>query len=192
MENIKTILSRSSCGLTIALFSTVSLILQYGKYCTGSCQAAGVSPISVESRSFKNNSYIPSRFTADGANFSPALQWSKGGPATKSYCLICNDPDAPNGNWVHWVAYDIPSTIETLTENASVTAHNFRQGVNSFSKVGWNGPAPPAGKVHRYVFTVFALDTLLGNIGQPTDSDLKNRIVGHVLSSGMIVGLYRR
>jgi Raf kinase inhibitor-like YbhB/YbcL family protein len=192
MEKIKALLPRGATALSIVLMSSAFLLLQCGNYCQVPCQAQTTSSMSVESKSFKNNSYIPSRFTADGADISPSLHWTKGSPATKSYCLICNDPDAPNGNWVHWVVYDIPPGIDSIIENASTLGQFARQGINSFNKVGWNGPSPPAGKPHRYVFTVYALNTALGNIGQPTDNDLKRRFSGHVLSSGTIVGLYRR
>jgi Raf kinase inhibitor-like YbhB/YbcL family protein len=192
MGKIKTPLPRGASALIIALASTVFVLLQYGYYCTAPCQAESASSITVESKSFKNNSYIPSRFTADGADISPSLHWTKAGPTTKSYCLICNDPDAPNGNWVHWVAYDIPASVDSINENASSAGQFAKQGVNSFNKVGWNGPAPPAGKPHRYIFTIYALNTALGNVGKPTDGDLKRRLAGHVLSSGTIVGLYKR
>jgi Raf kinase inhibitor-like YbhB/YbcL family protein len=192
MEKIKAFLSRGASTIAIPLTSAVFLLLKCGNYCAAPCQAEANSSLTVESKSFKNNSLIPSRFTADGANISPSLHWSKAAAATKSYCLICNDPDAPNGNWVHWVAYDIPSNVDSIIENASSAGQFARQGVNSFNKVGWNGPAPPAGKAHRYIFTVYALNTTLGNIGKPTDADLKKRAAGHILSSGAIVGLYKR
>lgn len=192
MKMIKTRLPRGASALLIALASVGFVLLQYGKYFLSPCQAEGISSLTVESKSFKNNSYIPSRFTADGADISPSLSWTKASPATKSYCLICNDPDAPNGNWVHWVAYDIPPNVDSIVENASSAGQFARQGVNSFHKVGWNGPSPPAGKPHRYIFTVYALNAMLGNIGQPTDGDLKKRLAGHILSSGTIVGLYKR
>ena len=192
MKKIKTALSNRLFALTIALTSIVFVLLPYCNYCSAPYQAEAFSPLTVESESFKNNGYIPSRFTADGADISPSLHWTRAGAATKSYCLICNDPDAPNGNWVHWVAYDIPPSVDLIKENASAAGQFFRQGVNSFNKVGWNGPAPPAGKPHRYIFTVYALNATLGDIGKPTDGDLKRHLASHVLNSGTIVGLYRR
>ena len=156
---------------------------------------AAIASISMTlvSPSFKSGDMIPRQFTADGADTSPALSWAVSTSSNvKSFCLLCNDPDAPNGNWVHWVAYDIPANVDSLPEGASAVSRNLAQGVNSFGKVGWNGPAPPAGKTHRYIFTVFALDQLLGNLGRPTEQILKQRIAGHVLSAARYTGVYRR
>ena len=155
------------------------------------CQAAVVQ-MSVQSNAFNANQYIPAKFTADGADASPALRWTGSPRGARSFCLICHDPDAPNNNWVHWVAYDIPPDMNSLVEGASVNAKAFRQGINSFNKVGWNGPAPPPGKPHRYIFDVYALDTLLSDLAQPKDIDLKKRVSGHVLATGQLVGLYKR
>jgi Raf kinase inhibitor-like YbhB/YbcL family protein len=192
VEKIKMALPSGAWRSQVSLMAVIILFLQYAKHAPPPCQAAYPLPLSVTSSSFKSGGYMPSKFTADGANISPALEWSKSAANAKSYCLICNDPDAPSGNWIHWVAYDIPPHVEHLLENASATAQNFRQGVNSFNKVGWNGPAPPRGKVHRYVFTVFAVDTMFGDIGRVAEIDLKKRLAGHVLTSGQAMAIYKR
>jgi len=113
-------------------------------FSTGHSQAMAASPMTVSSLSFKNNQFLPKQFTGDGSDISPAIQWSGAPASTKSFAVICVDPDAPNGRWIHWVIYDIPSTQTRLPDGADSYAHGghgFRQGTNSFSKIGWNGPA---------------------------------------------------
>ncbi len=158
------------------------------------CQAAGGKAMQVVSTDFENNQTIPKQFTADGRDISPAISWSGAPQGTKSFALICHDPDAPNGNWVHWVVYNVPPATTALPQGAGSqgAGRGFKQGTNSFRKQGWGGPAPPPGKPHRYVFDVYALNTVLGDLRSPRDDQLKAAMNGHVLAAGQIMGVYQR
>src|SRR5262245_38071431 len=109
--------------------------------------------LELTSTSFKEGEPIPARFTCDDADVSPALKWSGVPASAKSLALICDDPDAPAGTWVHWVLYDLPATVNDLPEampSSESTPQGARQGTNDFGRVGYNGPCPPPGKAHRY------------------------------------------
>src|SRR5437868_3349617 len=114
---------------------------------------------SITSPAFKDGKIIPKKFTCAGEDVSPALSWSGMPSATKAFALIADDPDAPVGTWVHWVIYDLPANLHQLAENISredQLKSGGRQGKNDFRKIGYNGPCPPTGKLHRYFFTLYA------------------------------------
>src|SRR5712675_42953 len=117
--------------------------------------------LKVTSSAFESGQGIPVRFTSEGADSSPPLQWT-GVPAdAKSLALIVDDPDAPVGTWVHWVLYDLPASARKLAEGVAKQEQlpsGARQGRNDFGKIGYGGPCPPPGKPHRYFFKLFALD----------------------------------
>ena len=122
-----------------------------------------VKNVQVLSSAFKEGGAIPKDYTCDGKNVSPPLRWSDYPAGTKSFALICDDPDAPSRTWVHWVLYDLPSTTESLPERVSADytlPNGAKQGTNDFGKTGYGGPCPPSG-THRYLFKVYALDTML-------------------------------
>ena len=109
--------------------------------------------------------------------------------------LICDDPDAPGGTWVHWVLYNLPGRTTALAENLDATAtlpNGARQGVNSFGKVGYGGPHPPAGKPHHYFFKLYALDVGLALKPNATKADLLQAMEHHVLADGVLMGKYQR
>jgi len=141
---------------------------------------------------------IPQKYTADGADVSPPLAWVNPPDGTLSFALICDDPDAPVGTWVHWVVCNIPADARALDEAASGSGRlpaGSQEGVNDFRKTGYGGPAPPRGPVHRYVFTLYALDTSFdsGQIGQkPTKKQLVAAMEGHILASTRLIGTYSR
>lgn len=138
---------------------------------------------------------IPRAFTADGADLSPALAWT-GAPAdTKAFALIVDDPDAPVGLWVHWVLYDLPGTAGGLAQNQARSAtlgSGARQGRNSWSRVGWNGPSPPPGKPHRYFFKLYALSGPVGLEPGATAQKLEAAMKGKVLAEASLMGTYGR
>jgi Raf kinase inhibitor-like YbhB/YbcL family protein len=146
--------------------------------------------IRVETTAFGDGDDIPVKYTADGENVSPPLSWSKGPAGTKTYALVVDDPDAPAGTWVHWIAWNLPST--ELDEGAgapgALTAGG-RHGRNSWGDLGWGGPQPPSG-THRYFFRVYALDSQL-DLGDNTDRRaLDNAMRGHQLARGELMGRY--
>jgi Raf kinase inhibitor-like YbhB/YbcL family protein len=150
----------------------------------------------VTSTAFQEGAVIPEQYTGDGRDDSPPLRWSGAPEATKSFALICDDPDAPRGTWVHWVMWNIPASQTEFKAGIRTEAHlarDIRQGKNDFANVGYGGPAPPPGKPHRYFFKVYALDGML-NLpeGTTTKAQLEQAMKGHVLGSGQLMGTYGR
>ena len=149
----------------------------------------------LTSPAFQHEALIPSRYTCDGEDISPELRWSGAPEGTKSFVLISDDPDAPVGLWVHWVIYEIPPTVAGLSEavdpDKDTLSNGARQGVNSWSRIGYGGPCPPGG-THRYFFKLYALDCNL--ILQPgaTKAEVEKGLKGHVLAEATLMGRYTR
>ena len=142
-----------------------------------------------------NGKPIPAKYTADGQDISPALKWTKAPEGTRSFALICDDPDAPVGTWVHWILYGLPPDTTELPEAVPTTEtldSGARQGLNDFSRVGYGGPAPPRGKAHRYFFRLYALDTEIQLPSKATKQQLLESMKGHVLTEAQLMGTYRR
>jgi Raf kinase inhibitor-like YbhB/YbcL family protein len=141
-----------------------------------------------------DGSPLPARFGEDGGDTSPALTWSGAPVQTRAFAVIVDDPDAPGGTWTHWVAYDLPVSKglgEGLPRSAELLGGG-KQGLNSWGRLGWNGPAPPPGKVHHYVFRVFALSALTGLAPGVSANALRAAMKGRVLAEGRWTGTYRR
>lgn len=150
--------------------------------------------LEIKSSAFSESGSIPSQYTCDGKDVSPPLSWSGMPAGTKSLALICDDPDAPAGVWVHWVIYDLPPSSAGLPEGVpprEEVAAGGRQGKNDFRKIGYGGPCPPSG-THRYVFTLSALDRELGLPAGATKAQLLSAMRGHVLAEGKFTGKYSR
>jgi hypothetical protein len=149
----------------------------------------------LRSDAFGSGGTIPVEHTCDGADRSPPLAWRDPPANTASFALVCEDPDAPAGTWVHWVAYELPATARALPAGVPPTptiSGGGRQGVNDFRRPGWGGPCPPRGPAHRYVFTLYALDTVLGLEPGATRAALGKAIAGHVLGKAELTGQYAR
>jgi Raf kinase inhibitor-like YbhB/YbcL family protein len=146
--------------------------------------------IQVASTAFAEGQPIPQKYTGDGDDVSPPLTWSEPPAGTKSFALICDDPDAPRGTWVHWVLFNLPPTLRGLSEGAS--SGTAIDGVSDFGEVGYGGPAPPKGKPHRYYFKVYALDTTLNLPAGASKADVMSACKGHILSEGELMGTYQR
>ncbi len=142
--------------------------------------------IGVSSASFQENAFIPNRYTCDGKNVNPALNFDHIPTGVKTLAIIVDDPDAPNKTWVHWVIWNIPVTHH-LKENHSPGV----QGINDFDKQFYCGPCPPKG-THRYFFKVYALDTDLVLPTSTNKTELEKAMSGHILGFGELIGLYRR
>jgi Raf kinase inhibitor-like YbhB/YbcL family protein len=150
--------------------------------------------IKVTSPAFEEGGMIPSKYTADGQNISPPLNWESVPDGTKSVALISDDPDAPVGTWVHWVMWNIPADAMELTESVPSDEDlpdGSRQGITDFRCHGYGGPAPPSG-THRYYFKIYALNTKLDLPSSSTKADLIKAMEGHVLGEGQLMGKYRR
>ena len=152
----------------------------------------------LTSPAFANGGEIPSRYTCEGQDISPELRWEGGPSATKSFGLIVDDPDAPDPRapkitWVHWVVYDIPADVHGLPENSDTQRlpPGTKQGLNDWKRVGYGGPCPPIG-THRYFFKLYALDTVLPDLGRPTKAELLNAMKGHVLEEAQLIGTYKK
>jgi Raf kinase inhibitor-like YbhB/YbcL family protein len=143
---------------------------------------------------FADGSTIPRRHTADGENVSPRLTWNGAPPGTESFALLCEDPDAPNGVFVHWLACDIDPNQREVEEGVprDGKSSSLRQGENSFGDIGWGGPKPPAGRPHRYVFRLYALDDRLNLPDGFRRADFDRAVEGHVLAETMLIGMYGR
>jgi len=151
--------------------------------------------IKVTSPAFSAGQPIPTKYTCDGADVSPPLKWEGVPDGTKSLALICDDPDAPAGTWVHWVLYDLPLTATELTEKIAATdtlPNGAKQGLNDFKRTGYGGPCPPPGGAHRYFFKVYALDTATSLKPRASKADVLRAMQGHVLAEGELTGTYQR
>ncbi len=126
-----------------------------------------------------------------GENIRPDLRWSGAPSGTRSYALTCFDPDAPTGSgWWHWIAFDIPADVTTLEAGATLPA-STREWENDYGYSGYGGPCPPPGQTHRYVFTVYALDT--GELGVPEDATsaaCRFNLLAHVLASASFTATF--
>lgn len=150
--------------------------------------------IELKSSAFNANETIPQRYTCDGQNISPPLFWDAVPGGTESLALIADDPDAPAGTWVHWVAFNLPPDRKELQEHLppeKELADGTRQGSNDFKKIGYGGPCPPGGS-HRYYFKIYALDTTLDLKPGSTKAELLHAIEGHELAVGSLIGRYQR
>jgi Raf kinase inhibitor-like YbhB/YbcL family protein len=145
--------------------------------------------LKVSSPAFANDGSIPRKYTCDGQNVAPPLEWSGVPQNANSLAVICEDPDAPSGTFTHWVLYDIPASTQKLPEHPTTGT----SGVNSFGKTGFGGPCPPKqDHAHHYHFHVYALDIeSIGAAGLSKEDALK-KMSGHILAEGHLVGTYKR
>jgi Raf kinase inhibitor-like YbhB/YbcL family protein len=155
----------------------------------------GAMSIKLSSAAFEEGKPIPVKHTGQGDDVSPALQWTGLPAGAKSLALICDDPDAPAGTWVHWVIWDIPPNAAGLLEAAPQKVElpdGSKQGMNDFRQTGYGGPMPPPGKPHRYFFKLYALDNQPDLERGATKSKLLDAMKGHVLAEGQLMGTYQR
>jgi Raf kinase inhibitor-like YbhB/YbcL family protein len=150
--------------------------------------------ITITSTAFTEGGMIPREYTCDGRDISPPLAWSGAPEGTKSLALICDDPDAPVGTWVHWVLFNIPATADELPQSIlpdKILEDGARHGINDFRKFGYGGPCPPGG-THRYYFKIYALDTDLTQEPGITKAELLKAMEGRILAEGQLMGRYKR
>jgi len=152
--------------------------------------------LTLTSPAFADGGSIPSQFTCQGKDVSPALAWSGAPAGTRSFALVVDDPDAPDPKapkmtWVHWVLYDLPAGASGLPESAGPKPHGARDGTNDWKRTGWGGPCPPIGE-HRYFFKLYAVDVLLGDQGALTKPQLEKALEGHVLAKAQLMGRYQK
>jgi Raf kinase inhibitor-like YbhB/YbcL family protein len=152
----------------------------------------------LTSSAFTPGGVIPTRFTCDGSDVSPPLAWSQVPEGARSLALVVDDPDAPDPQapkvtWVHWVVYNIPPESGGLGEGASSNdlPVGAIEGRNDWKRTDYGGPCPPIGR-HRYVHKLYALDTVLPDLGHPTKAELLAAMVGHIVARAQLVGTYER
>jgi Raf kinase inhibitor-like YbhB/YbcL family protein len=142
------------------------------------------------SPAFQDGKQIPSQYTCDSINISPPLKWSGFPEKTKSFAIVMDDPDAPMGNWVHWVIYNIPATVTSVEEKKAVSQINAVEGLNSWNEKGYNGPCPTDG-THQYNFIIYALDRTISPKEGMTNTELFEAMKGHILGEARLSGFFR-
>jgi Raf kinase inhibitor-like YbhB/YbcL family protein len=150
--------------------------------------------IKITSSVFEDGGLIPAKYTCDGTDISPPLQWDAAPEGTKSIALICDDPDAPMGTWVHWVLYNLPPDVVELPEDVpadEILSNGAIQGTSDFGRIGYGGPCPPSG-THRYFFKIYSLDTKLDLSSGARKRDLLKAMEGHIIAQGQLIGKYKR
>ena len=156
----------------------------------GAVENTTITKLNLTSDAFANGQAIPAHHTCDGANQSPPLSWGEPPPATKSFALVIDDPDAPGGTFRHWGAFDIPASTRRIGAGQQVGV----QAVNDFDKPGYGGPCPPKGHgPHHYHFKLFALGVERLNVGpNPKVIDVGNEASRHAIAQGELIGTYER
>jgi len=150
--------------------------------------------IEITSQAFEEETMIPEKYTCDGIDVSPPLAWASVPESTKTLALICDDPDAPMGTWVHWVLFNLPASINELPESVPTDEeleNGAKQERNDFRRIGYGGPCPPGG-THRYYFKLYALDTEINLEAGAKKSQLLESMEGHILAEGQLMGRYKR
>ncbi len=152
----------------------------------------------ITSPAFVHQGEIPIRYSCEGKDVSPPLEWTDPPAGTESFALIIDDPDAPDPAaprmiWVHWVLYNLPTDVRRLPEAVSRSAlpPGTCEGTNDWKRPGYGGPCPPTGR-HRYFHKIYALDTVLPALGDPTKAAVEKAMAGHILGKAEIVGTYRK
>ena len=149
----------------------------------------------VSSPAWKHGERIPTRYTDDGEDLSPPLVFEGAPPGTAALALICDDPDAPGGTWVHWVLYDLPGTATGLAEGVPTEPRlpdGSLQGRNGWSRIGYGGPSPPRGKPHRYFFRLYALREPLRARPGLSAAEIERAARGRAIESASFMGTYGR
>ncbi|HXZ18572.1 MAG TPA: YbhB/YbcL family Raf kinase inhibitor-like protein [Candidatus Acidoferrales bacterium] len=149
--------------------------------------------LQLTTSAFPAGGSIPKKFTCDGADVSPALSWTDAPAGTQSFALIVDDPDAPGRVWVHWVLYNLPGATQKLAEGMAKDPEmgdGSRQGRNDFGKIGYSGPCPPRGTVHRYFFKLYALDSKVDLKPGSTKSDVERTMKSHILAQSELIGTF--
>jgi Raf kinase inhibitor-like YbhB/YbcL family protein len=157
--------------------------------------AATGTPIQLVSPAFPHGTVIPLEHTCEGQDLSPPLAWSGVPVERRSLALICDDPDAPRGTWVHWVLYNLPGESVELSAGIPPVPElpsGARQGRNDSGEIGYTGPCPPPGKPHRYHFRLYALDILLTLPHGVSKQELEQAMTDHILAQGTLMGVYQR
>ncbi len=166
------------------------------------CKSTGAQPspppgttlasLAVTSRSFPSSGTIPVDYTCDGADRLPELSWSAPPAGTKSIAIVVDDPDAPGGDFTHWLVFDVRPDVLAIPEASDPAEVGGVVGLNGFGRVRYSGPCPPKMELHRYVFRVFALDAPLQAKPESNRGAVDAAMSGHVLAEGALMGTFSR
>ncbi|MCE1273283.1 MAG: YbhB/YbcL family Raf kinase inhibitor-like protein [Chlorobiales bacterium] len=161
-------------------------------------RTGGTMTFTISSTAFANMGSMPTRYTCEGEELSPPLSWSGLPTGTRSIVLIVDDPDAPDPaapkmTWVHWLVYNMPPSMNGLQEGSGnrPLPKGILEGIGSGKKGGYHGPCPPIG-THRYFFKLYALDTVLPDLGSPDKDRLLKAMQGHVIGEAVVIGTYHK
>ena len=149
----------------------------------------------IVSPAFAEGTPVPVEHTCEGSGSSPGVAWSEIPVDTRSFALVCDDPDAPRGTWVHWVLFNLPADAVELAPAvppAPELPSGARQSINDSGNVGYGGPCPPRGRRHRYFFRLYALDCTLNLAPGVKRPDLDQAMAGHVLADATLMGTFQR
>jgi Raf kinase inhibitor-like YbhB/YbcL family protein len=152
--------------------------------------------LALSSSAFAADAAMPAKYSCEGQNVSPPLNWSGAPPSTKSFALIVQDPDAPDPAAptkvvTHWVVYDLPANATAIAEGGADLPPAAHQAKNEQGDTRYMGPCPPVGR-HRYFFKLYALNALLPALDSPKEKDVEQAIQGHVVGTGELVGTYQK
>jgi Raf kinase inhibitor-like YbhB/YbcL family protein len=152
--------------------------------------------LKLVSAAFVEGGAIPPKYTCEGEDISPPLAWSGIPPGTKSFVLIVDDPDAPDPKapkmtWVHWVLYDLPANSAGLEEGVKVLPAGTKAGLNGWKRASYGGPCPPVGR-HRYFHKLYALDTVLTDLGRAGEVEVEAAMRNHILAQATLIGTYKK
>jgi Raf kinase inhibitor-like YbhB/YbcL family protein len=154
----------------------------------------GGEQMEITSSAFEEGQMIPKKYTCDDVDISPPIKLANVPEGAKTIALICDDPDAPVGTWVHWVLFNLPANITELPEKVppdEVLSNGAKQGTSDFGRIGYGGPCPPSG-THRYYFKVYSLDKELDLKPGATKAELLKAMEGHIVAEGQLMGKYKR
>ena len=182
----------------VAYGTSLSWLLLFNPVLASTIGKEGNTAMKLESTAFDDNGVIPARYTCDDQDISPDLAWSALPEGAQSLVLIVDDPDAPDPaaprmTWVHWILYNIPPDAGGLAAamNSNALPAGTREGINDWGRSGYGGPCPPIGQ-HRYFHKLYALDTVLPDLGNPKKSDIEHAMEGHILGQAEFIGTYQR
>jgi Raf kinase inhibitor-like YbhB/YbcL family protein len=184
-----------SCWPVLLVLGTGVLVLGSVGLADG---AQKKTALRLQSKSFEDGKAIPDKYSCDGKDLSPELNWKGAPPKTKCFALIVEDPDASPMNFTHWVVFNIPLIADPDTNRFELVEgfprdpksdKGILQGANDFQKIGYDGPCPPGG-THRYYFKLFALDSTLPLGGGALKSQVEKAMKGHILAQTQIMGQY--
>jgi Raf kinase inhibitor-like YbhB/YbcL family protein len=156
---------------------------------------ASKAAFAITSSAFTTGAEIPIKYTCDGQNVSPPLDWGQVPVGTASFALTVDDPDAPIRAFTHWIVFNLPPDTRGLPEAVpkdGKLANGALQGKNGFGRIGYAGPCPPSGALHHYRFTLYALDTSLDLAASASKEQVLEAMQGHVLAESQLIGIYQR